>query len=61
MTANPVSEIVKIKRKIYIELALEVLNNTIEEKIKKIPYKIDQEEDERYRCCVHKERAIIDE
>lgn len=61
MTANTVSEIVKIKRKIYIELAREVLNNTIEEKIKRIPYKIAQEEDERYRCCVHKERAIIDE
>src|SRR6056297_2426581 len=61
MAANPVSEVVKIKRKIYIELARQVLENTIEDKLKKIPYKILKEKDERYRCCIHKERAIIKE
>ena len=61
MAANPISEVVKIKRKIYIELARQVLEGTIEDKIQSIPYKIVKEEDERYRCCVHKERAIIKE
>lgn len=61
MAGNTVSEIVKIKRKIYIELAKQVLNDKIEENISKIPYKIAKEDNERYRCCVHKERAIIEE
>ena len=61
MAGNTVSEIVKIKRKIYIELAKQVLNNEIEKNISKIPFKIAKDEGERYRCCVHKERAIIDE
>ena len=61
MAANTVSEIVKIKRKIYIELAKQVLNNKINERIDKIPYKIAKEDGDRYRCCVHKERAIIGE
>src|SRR6056297_2505943 len=61
MAANPVSEVVKIKRKIYIELARQVLEGTIEDKIQSIPYKLVRKKDERYRCCIHKERAIIKE
>jgi len=61
MAANPISEVVKIKRKIYIELARQVLEGTIEDKIQSIPYKIVRKKDERYRCCIHKERAIVKE
>ncbi len=61
------TDVVDIRRKVFIETAKLILNNDYKDinKIKlevlKIPFKIINKENATYRCCVHKERAIVAE
>jgi [FeFe] hydrogenase (group B1/B3) len=61
------TDVVDIRRKVFVELAKTVLKNDVynmelmKEEIFKIPYKIISKKDPTYRCCVHKERAVVAE
>lgn len=54
-----VTEVVKIRRKVLAELARLAFAGTLEQDIKKIFDHIVTEDGVRYRCCVHKERAVL--
>ncbi|HKL74632.1 MAG TPA: 4Fe-4S dicluster domain-containing protein [Halanaerobiales bacterium] len=59
MGNNTISEVVKIRRRVYTELVRLELENKLEEKIDKIPKKLINDDSPRHRCCEFKERAII--
>jgi len=60
MLDQTVSELVKLKRKLYIELVSLARQNKLED-AEKLIYKLIREDTPRYRCCQHKERAILKE
>ena len=56
---SQVTEVVKIRRKVFAELARMAFTDTLEEDISSILHTVVTEEGPRYRCCVHKERAVL--
>lgn len=54
-----VTEVVKIRRKVLTEIARYAFKGTLQENILAIPKTVVTEDGPRYRCCVHKERAVL--
>jgi [FeFe] hydrogenase (group B1/B3) len=54
-----VSEVTKIRRKVLAEVSRLALEGTLEENIGGILTTVVSEDGPRYRCCVHKERAVL--
>ena len=59
--SQEVSGITKLRRKVFSKVAKLALNNTIKDKINDLPKEIIPEGGLGYRCCVHKERAIVND
>ena len=59
--SQEVSGITKLRRKVFSKVAELALKGTIREKINDLPKEIIPEEGLGYRCCVHKERAIVND
>lgn len=53
------TEVIKIRRKVLLELARLTWEGTLSENITEIMDTIVTSEGPRYRCCVHKERAVL--
>ncbi|VBB06237.1 iron hydrogenase [Lucifera butyrica] len=56
---SQVTEVVKIRRKVLSELARLTFAGTLQENIGEILNTVVTEDGPRYRCCVHKERAVL--
>ncbi len=56
-----VSEVTKIKRRVYISLARLAMKDQLVEKIETIPETLCTSDTPRYRCCEYKEQAILSE
>ncbi len=56
---SQVTEVVKIRRKVFAELARMTFAGTLEKDVAAILNTVVTEEGPRYRCCVHKERAVL--
>ena len=54
-----VTEVVKLRRKVMTELAQMAFEGRLQDDVEKILYTVVTEEGPRYRCCVHKERAVL--
>lgn len=54
-----VTEVAKIRRKVLAEISRLAFQGQLAENIRKIPKTVVTEEGPRYRCCVHKERAVL--
>ncbi|MCE5285686.1 MAG: 4Fe-4S dicluster domain-containing protein [Pelosinus sp.] len=54
-----ITEVVKIRRKVLAELARLAFSGNLEDHVEEILQTISTENGVRYRCCVHKERAIL--
>jgi [FeFe] hydrogenase (group B1/B3) len=54
-----ITEVVKIRRKVLAELARLTFSGDLEKHVEEILQTISTENGVRYRCCVHKERAIL--
>ena len=55
------TEIVKLRRQVLVELSKLAYQGDLKEKVKDLLTTIVTEKGPRYRCCVHKERAILEE
>lgn len=55
------TEVVKLRRRVLVELARLAYQGELKEKIQSLLTTIVTEKGPRYRCCVHKERAILEE
>lgn len=58
---SQVTEVVKLRRKVLVEISKLAFNDELKEKVNEILYNVVSEEGPRYRCCVHKERAVLKE
>ncbi|MCX7780423.1 MAG: 4Fe-4S dicluster domain-containing protein [Negativicutes bacterium] len=56
---SQVTEVVKLRRKVLTETARFTFEGKLQEKIQQIPKTVVTEDGPRYRCCVHKERAVL--
>ena len=56
-----VTEVVKLRRSVLSEIARLAYAGELQEHIQEIPHTVVTEEGPRYRCCVHKERAVLNE
>jgi [FeFe] hydrogenase (group B1/B3) len=56
-----VTEVAKIRRNVLSEISRLTYEGTLQEKINDIPQTVVAEGGIRYRCCVHKERAVLKE
>ncbi|MBM7624566.1 4Fe-4S dicluster domain-containing protein [Sporohalobacter salinus] len=56
-----VSEITKLRRTVFNKLSKLAFNGKLREKINNLPKEIIPDEGLNYRCCVHKERAIVND
>lgn len=54
-----VSEVIKLRRKVLREVAKLTFDGTLQENVDEILQTVVTEEGPRYRCCVHKERAVL--
>ncbi|NMC31003.1 MAG: 4Fe-4S binding protein [Veillonellaceae bacterium] len=54
-----INEITKIRRKVLTELAQMTFENRLETDVANILHSVVTEDGPRYRCCVHKERAVL--
>lgn len=54
-----VTEVVKLQRKVLAEVARLAFNNSLADNVEQILYTVVTEDGPRYRCCVHKERAVL--
>ena len=54
-----VTEVVKLRRKVMTELAQMAFEGRLQEDVEKILYSVVTEDGPRYRCCIHKERAVL--
>ena len=61
MSQNTISEVVKLKRRLYVELLRLVKDGRLLENISDLSKKMITKETPRYRCCEFKERAIFDQ
>lgn len=55
------TEVVKLRRKVLVELARLAYQKNLTNQIQSLLTTIVTEDTPRYRCCVHKERAILEE
>ena len=55
------TEVIKLRRKVLVEVARLAYQGELEEKIQSLLTTIVTEKGPRYRCCVHKERAVLEE
>ena len=56
-----VTEVVKLRRNVLSEIARLAYAGELQENIQEIPHTVVTEDGPRYRCCVHKERAVLNE
>lgn len=56
-----VTEVVKIRRKVLTEIARLTFADKLKQEIDSILYTVATEDGPRYRCCVYKERAVLQE
>lgn len=56
---SQVTEVVKIRRKVLAEIAKMTFEGTLQDNIEDIMGTVVTEDGPRYRCCVHKERAVL--
>lgn len=56
-----VTEVAKIRRNVLSEIARLTYEGTLQEKFDDISQTVVVEEGVRYRCCIHKERAVLKE
>jgi len=61
MSINTISEVVKLKRRLYVELLRLVQAGNLIEEISNLSKKMITKDSPRYRCCEFKERAIFDQ
>lgn len=61
MSSNTISEVVKLKRRLYVKLVKLTIEGKLVEEIEMIPQKMVRADTPRYRCCEFKERAIFSE
>ncbi|PUU90014.1 MULTISPECIES: monomeric [FeFe] hydrogenase [Halanaerobium] len=61
MSQNTISEVVKLKRRLYVELLRLVKTGNLAEEISDLSKKIITKDSPRYRCCEFKERAIFEQ
>ena len=54
-----INEITKIRRKVLTEIAQMTFENRLHTDVANILQSVVTEEGPRYRCCVHKERAVL--
>lgn len=59
--ANTVSELIKIKRRVYTFLVRLAMKDKLVERLEKIPDLLCTSDTPRYRCCEYKERAVVAE
>ncbi len=61
------TDVVRIRRKVFKEVARAIINNDhkeirkMKDEVAKIPHIVINKEDPSYRCCVYKERAVVTE
>lgn len=58
---SQVTEVVKLRRRVLVEISKLAFAGELDKKINEILYNVVSEEGPRYRCCVHKERAVLKE
>lgn len=56
-----VTEVVKLRRSVLSEIARLAYADKLQEDIQEIPQTVVTEDGPRYRCCVHKERAVLNQ
>lgn len=61
MSNKTISEVVKLKRRLYVELVKLTAAGKLSEKISELPFQMITKDSPRYRCCEFKERAIFTE
>lgn len=54
-----ISGSVKLHRKVLTEVARQAFQGTLADEVKQITYTVVSENGPRYRCCIHKERAVL--
>lgn len=54
-----VTEVVKLQRKVLAEVSRLAFNDTLVDHVEDILYTVVTEDGPRYRCCIHKERAVL--
>lgn len=54
-----ISESVKLHRKVLTEVARQTVNGTLDTDVESILQTVVSEAGPRYRCCIHKERAVL--
>lgn len=54
-----INEITKIRRKVLTEIAQMAFEDRLQSDVETILHSVVTEEGPRYRCCVHKERAVL--
>jgi hypothetical protein len=55
---SQVTEVVKIRRKVLSEIARMAFEGSLKDNVEDILQTVVTESGPRYRCCVHKERAV---
>lgn len=58
---SQVTEVVKLRRKVLTEIARMTFADNLPEKVNDILNTVVTEDGPRYRCCIHKERAVLQE
>lgn len=58
---SQVTELVKLRRKVLTEIARMTFTGELTENVNNILQTVVTEDGPRYRCCVHKERAVLQE
>lgn len=58
---SQVTEVVKLRRRVLVEIAKLAFAGQLQDKVNEILYSVVTDEGPRYRCCVHKERAVLKE
>ena len=54
-----VTEVVKLQRRVLAEVSRLAMNDQLADHVEDILYTVVTEDGPRYRCCVHKERAVL--
>lgn len=61
IAVSQVTEVVKLRRKVLVEIARLAYNGNLQTNINNILSTVVTEDGPRYRCCIHKERAVLNE
>lgn len=54
-----VNEVVKLHRKVLTEIARQTMEDRLDKDVEQILYNVVTDGGPRYRCCIHKERAVL--